>query len=328
MTSTTLNLAFVGSGAWARRYHFPALAFIREQMRDRFDLRLRGIFSLDTSQAQAMARVYGIERVYDSLDALREDADLSAIAVAVTPQALKGVIDRLIPCGLPLFSEKPPGISAQEAAYLAEQVAVPNVVAFNRRYIPLNQRFKEIVAAMQGIYFVAGHFLRHAREDEAFVIGTGVHWINYMEYLFGPITEVQVEHHPNPQNDTYGRLARLRFSTGLPGLLKIIPCTGSQHERVEVHSNDQSAYLDGPLWETPGSILIERGTERTVIAPEAGSSDAADTPLTRGIVDEYVDFFSAVCYGTPTRSNFQNAVNTMRVAEIIEGGPVQPGEMP
>ncbi|HOU13016.1 MAG TPA: Gfo/Idh/MocA family oxidoreductase [Anaerolineae bacterium] len=318
MNSPTINLAFIGSGHWARKHHFPALDYLRTHASGRFDLHLRGIYSLDQAGAADVAAQYGFARVYDSLDALLADRAINAAAVAVPPEAVAGVLEQVATLRVPVFSEKPPGISAAQAQRLSEIITVPNVLAFNRRYAPLNNIFKDVVAQMADIYFVEGHFFRHHRLDDMFIIGTGIHWINLMTYLFGDIAHVSVDRFRNPQNETWVRIAQVVFAGGFKGALKFFPCSGSQVERIEVHSNTQSAYLDGPLGDNPGAIVIEAANERRVIQPEALAT--APEIVRIGIVGEYEEFFTLVCDGTPSRSIFQNAVNAMRVAEAIEYG--------
>jgi virulence factor len=318
MQTKIINLAFVGSGNWARKHHFPALDYVRTHAAERFDVRLHGIYSLERAEAAAVAERYGFARVYDSLDALIADKDVSAVAVAVSPEAVVSVLERVIALRVPIFSEKPPGISTAQARHLSAIITVPNVLAFNRRFAPLNNVFKGVVDKMEHIYFVEGHFLRHNRLDETFMIGTGIHWINFMTYLFGDIAHVSVDRFPNPQNETWVRIAQVIFASGLKGALKFFPCSGSQVECVEAHSNTQSAYLDGPLGDDPGKIVIEAGTERHVIQPEALL--AAPEIVRIGIGGEYEAFFDTVCNGAPSRSTFQNAVNAMQVAEAIEYG--------
>ncbi len=308
----------MGSGAWARRYHFPALTYLRQHPSELpgLDLHLRGIFSLEPETAQAVAAETGFDRVYSSLAALMEDPDVDAIAVAVTPEAAASVVLRVAARGVPLFSEKPPGISTREARTLSDGVTVPNVLAFNRRFAPLNNTFRNVVGAMADIYYVEGHFLRFERTDETFMIGTGIHWINYMEYVCGEIQDVTVDRFPNPDGTSWNRVAHLTFPGGVRGLLKVFPCSGSDIERLEVHSPQQSVYLEGPLWDQPGRITVDRGKSREVIETDA------EHPLPEivrlGIVGEYVEFFTQACAGRPTRSNFRNAVNSMRVAEAME----------
>jgi predicted dehydrogenase len=325
MHNQIIHLAFVGSGNWAQKYHFPALDYIRQHASDNFTLDLHGIYSLDAETAGQVATQYGFARVYGSLDDLLADEDLDAIAVAVSPSALVSVVERLVATQLPLFSEKPPGISSLEAQKLADLVNVPNVVAFNRRYIPLNNVFKSIVEEMSDIFFVEGHFFRHNRPDPTFALETGIHWINFMEYLFGEIRTVRNERWRHPQNETWIRLARLTFASGLRGLLKIFPCTGAQGERLEVHSPQRTAYLYGPLWTDPGEIVIEENETAEVLHKQQLVRHTIPGGLgievvERGIVSEYEEFFAAVQSGQPTRSTFQNAVNGMRVAEAIELG--------
>jgi predicted dehydrogenase len=313
-----INLAFIGSGSWARKYHFPALAYLQER---HADLRLRGITSLELDRARAVAQRYGFQRVYADVDALLADDAVNAVAVAVPPAAVKAVLLRVVARGVPILSEKPPGISLQEAQTLSERITVPNVLAFNRRYAPLNNRFLELVAdqrAQSEIHFVDAHFLRHARTDAAFMIGTGIHWINYLTYLFGEIAAVDGVRFPNPANATWVREARLTFADGLRGRLKVLPCSGSQVERLEVHSNAQSAYLYGPLWDDPGQIVVETGDARRVIDAEA--TQPLPEIVRLGIVGEYEEFLAVVRGQAAARSTFQNAVNSMRVAEAMEQG--------
>ncbi len=245
-----------------------------------------------------------------------EDPDVDAIAVAVTPEAAASVVLRVAGRGVPIFSEKPPGVSTEEAQALSHSVTVPNVLAFNRRFAPLNDTFKSVVDAMVDVYYVEGHFLRFERRDKTFMVGTGIHWINYMEYVCGEIQDVAVDRFPNPDGGSWNRVAHLTFPGGVRGLLKVFPCSGSDIERLEVHSPQQSVYLDGPLWDQPGRITVDRGQTREVIETDA------EHPLPEivrlGIVGEYMEFFTQACAGRSTRSNFRNAVNSMRVAEAME----------
>lgn len=318
-----LRLAFVGSGNWARKVHFVALAYVREQ--GEYALHLRGIYSLDGESARSVAAQVGFERVYASMADLLADGELDAIAVAVSPSALVSVMEQVVTRRLSVFSEKPPGISRVEAQRLAALVDVPNVVAFNRRYIPLNNVFKSVVEEMRDLFFVEGHFFRHNRQDPTFALETGIHWVNFMEYLFGEIRTLRNERWRHPQNESWVRLAHLTFASGVRGLLKIFPCTGAQGERLEVHSPARTAYLYGPLWADPGEIVIEENKtaeelHKQLLVRRTIPGGQGLEIVERGIVGEYEEFFAAVCSGMSTRSNFQNAINSMRVAQAIEEG--------
>ena len=321
MVRPTIRLAFVGTGAWARRYHFPALDALAHAPLTvvgpdfDVDLRLAGVTSLEPAVAAAAAADFGFERVYESLDALLDDREINAVAVAVPPAAAHDVVRRVAQKGVPLLSEKPPGISLAQAQALADTVQVPNVVAFNRRFAPLNTTFRELVANLDDMIYVEGQFFRHARAEPEFMIGTGIHWINYIEYVCGEIGEVKPARIAGRDAVATDRIAELTFADGTPGQLQVLPCVGSDVERLTVHGSTRTLYLHGPLWDQPGRIIVhDRGAE-TIIDPEAR------VPLPEvmrlGIVGEYVEFLTKACAGAPTRSNFRNAVNGMRVAEAM-----------
>ena len=103
MATSTVHLAFVGNGNWASKYHFPALAYIRHHS-DRYQLHLRGIYSLDSQRDQETAQQYGFDQVYPSLDALLADETVDAVAAAVDPTVLVEVMRRLVTRRLPIFS--------------------------------------------------------------------------------------------------------------------------------------------------------------------------------------------------------------------------------
>ena len=142
----TINLAFVGSGNWAQRYHFPALAYIQSQNAAQYSINLRGITSLDLDAAHMVADKFAFEQVYSDTDALLADPNVDALAIAVSPEAAKSVISHIVDRQLPIFSEKPPGVSSIEAQTLSDIVTVPNVLAFNRRFNPLNKIFYKIIS--------------------------------------------------------------------------------------------------------------------------------------------------------------------------------------
>lgn len=321
MVKKTIHLAFVGTGNWARRYHFPTLDALAHAPRTvvqpplDVNLRLRGLFSLELETAERVADEIGFERVYESLDAMIDDAEVDAVAIAVPPTATHDVVLRVAQKGVPIFSEKPPGISTAQAQALADAVTVPNILAFNRRFAPLNNTFKALVDALETVTYVEGQFFRHNRAEPEFMIGTGVHWINFIEHICGEISEVEARRLTAPEAGATARIGHLTFASGVQGQLQVLPCTGSDVERLTVHSPTRTLYLHGPLWDQPGRIIVHNKGQETVIDPEARAPLPEIVRL--GIAGEYVAFLTRACAGLPTRSSFQNAVNTLRIAEAM-----------
>ena len=316
MSANRLNIAVIGAGEWARLYHLPAIQLLKQA----YSLHITGIWNRTLEKAAAAAETFGIKKVYSSLDEVIADGDIDCLAIIVRANALAGILKKASRKNLPFLTEKPPGRNYAEAKEIAASTSVPNVVAFNRRYTPLNRQFKQIADDMEGIYYAECQFYRNRRFIEDFITETGIHAVNFMEYLCGRIRAVQTEKWKNPQNDTFIWLSRVVFESGVRGLMKFFPCSGASSERYEVHSNASSAHLYSPQHYTedfPGRITVRR--EGRVYRVIEGDADQ-DPLVAAGFVDEYIDFFEAVRTNRPTASNFKNAQHTMKIAEAIQKG--------
>ena len=317
---STIKLGLIGASKWAELYHIPAIKALQHEE----NVRIVGVWNRTRATAVSTAQKYGIEKVYSTLDIAVNDPCLDGFIVTIHQSMVGAVIEKVVKRGIPFLTEKPPGNDAAEAKRIAHQVAVSNVVAFNRRYCPLNQRFKEIVDQMGNVYFTECHFYRHERLYKNFVIATGIHGINYLEFLFGEIVNLQTERWPNPQNDTFLWVSSICFASGVKGIIKFFPCSGSSIERYEVHSNNTSAYLKSAqhfTTDAPGEIVVYKKMEpeRIIESPQN------ELPLAgSGYLNLYKDFLRAVRRNTPTLSNFGNAWRSMVVAESIEKGEPLP----
>ncbi len=311
-----INLALIGASEWAQCYHLPAIKYLES----RYSLHITGIWNRTTRKAVEMAQRFQIKKIYNTLNDVLDDRDITCFSVVMHPSALMEILPKLLTRNLPILCEKPPGQTFEETKALSSMVTGANVVAFNRRYNPMNQQFKQIVDGMRQIYYAECQFYRNNRHYQNFITATGIHGINYMEYLFGPIETVTTDKWKNPVHDTNIWVSQVTFSSGVRGLMKFFPCSGTSLERYEVHSNDISAYLHSPqsyTEDSPGQVIVyEKSKLQQVIR-----GDEDENPLIAfGFVDEYIDFFEACLHNRATISNFQNVCNSMKIAESIEKG--------
>jgi predicted dehydrogenase len=311
-----VKLAVLGTGAWTRRFHLPAMA----AMRSEGVIEIAGVWNRTGATAEAAAREFSVATVYPTIDAALADPSVDGYVVLVHSGVAAEVILRVAERGLPVLTEKPPGRSHAEAAMLAERVRVPNVVGFNRRYMPLARKFRSVVEGIEKRFFAECHFYRHDRHYPRFVLETGIHGVNYIEQVCGPIASISPSRRTVAGEDGYAWVCPVVFASGMPGLLKFFPCSGTSLERYEVHGPERSAYFHCPAAYTsdqPGRVIVyERGEVAEEIVDEDGGMGEL---CTSGILDEYRDFLQL--FDDPshvTASNFRNASNTMRIAEAIE----------
>lgn len=330
----------VGTGIWARKIHYPTLAHLRGR-----PFVLHGICSLDQAAAAELAARHGFTRVYRDLDEVVADRAVDAVAVIVMPRALPALLQKLQTLGVPLLTEKPPGADSTQAAELARTITVPHVVSFNRRFAPLVTRLREEVQRLDAPVLAEGRFYRHGRLDPDFIRGTGIHLINTMEYVFGPVARATTTRRRHPGAPTWSWLTEAAFASGLMARLHFLPCTGRQAEEIEVHSAARSLTLEIPAIGDPTGALnsfvtpdgaVPTATDPAALPPvgSAGGYQALFNPttITRetppvgedplrtcGFAGAYEEL-AAVVGGAVSRSTLGESLATMRFADAIEDG--------
>lgn len=321
MIRRPINIALVGAGEWSVRYHVPTIQALSE----RWNLRVQGIWNRTKQKAEECARRCGFPRVYENLRELAEDPEVDCRVVVVSRTALAGILEVLSVRPLPFLCEKPPGASGCEAQDIARLVTVPNVVAFNRRYAPLSRKLRDIIAAGSlAPHYAECSLLRRSRNDEHFVTETGIHAINYLESLFGPVSKAATDMYPVPGTKVHNRVVDVVFSSGVRGVMKFFPYSGIALERYEIQGMNHAAYLHTAqhyVDEAKGSLTVNREGRTGSFETDRFADEDPDPLITSGFIGEYEDFLQAVRDpGHETLSNFGNAVHSMFVAEAIESG--------
>ncbi len=312
------RIALIGAGGWAARYHVPVLLRLARRRR----VVLQGLWNRTRSKAEALAHRHGINRVYASLDELLADESLDAVSVVVGSGAVLETVLRINARGLPVICEKPPGRDAAEARTLAEQVRLPNVVGFNRRYSPLCQRFKEALGGLPPIRFVECRFLRRGRTTPRFVSETGIHGIDLLDYLFGPLRSVRTLAVPAGRESDKFRVAEVELAQDIRGIVELFPLSGIARERIEAHGEGVCAVLAPAQHfcdESRGEITVYRDTGgRRPVVQRIREPLIRDPPVQGGYLGEYEDLLRALRGGGTTLSSFQSAARSMAAAETVE----------
>jgi myo-inositol 2-dehydrogenase/D-chiro-inositol 1-dehydrogenase len=98
--------------------------------------------------------------VFPDLDSMLAGGGLDGVLVCVPSDFHLETVKRLVAAGLPILSEKPLGVTteqAREATRVAEEASLPLQIGFWRRFVPMLKRLKERIAAgdLGDIYLVA-----------------------------------------------------------------------------------------------------------------------------------------------------------------------------
>lgn len=135
-----LRIGLIGAGAIARKH--------LDVIRDIDGIEAVGVTSRTYTKAEHLAGDYDIPVCAADVEALVKEAKPDALMIFVSFDQMFTVSSQVIPLGLPLFIEKPPGLTCDETKKLvdlAEKHSVRTMVGYNRRFYSIFHKGIEII---------------------------------------------------------------------------------------------------------------------------------------------------------------------------------------
>lgn len=309
------RIAHVGAGEWSRYAHGPALARLAEQGTASLEL----ICDLQIERARQFQEQFhyraAATNIHEMLSVTRPDA----IVCTVQPSATAELVQSLLPLRIPLFIEKPPGVSLAEACSLASMEAKYGTftfVGFNRRSIPAIVRLKEW-AGQHSVRFARAEMLRTNRIESEFAIQTGIHALDAVRYLLGDPESMEVRSNAHPNSAACDSLVRLNFAGGAVAEIALMLHTGLRRETYRLMSSGATA--ETTLGAVYSSELCSPGELRwsgETITEQHGI--AGDPLVDGGFLGEYEAFFHSIEQGSESRCPLSDAARSMQLAEAVQ----------
>ena len=233
-----IRAAIIGMGTWGRNLvtsvqgQSPHIRFVAGATRT-------------PAAAQAFAQANGI-RMVPSFEDVLVDPEVDAVVLATPHSQHTAQIIAAAQAGKHVFCEKPMGLEVDEAQQAAQACADHGVtlgVGYNWRYQPALQEIRRMiddgrlgrVLHLEGNFcgpsayrFPKGHW-RHDRDEAPAggMTGRGVHVVDAMLYLAGPVARVTAQSVRLAQDfgvdDTTSML--LAFDSGATGMLSTVIAT-------------------------------------------------------------------------------------------------------
>jgi predicted dehydrogenase len=231
----------------------------------------------------------------------------------VTHQALRA--------GLPLFVEKPAGLTPAESgelARLAGELGVRSMVGYNRRYSPYVLKAKEWMRG-RNLLCVTAMFARCHRMDPDFST-TAVHGIDTALDLTGDrLARARVE--IAPAGKVWSFFINGWTSKGIRIDLMVTPNTSSCVEHYIMRGIDRTAFVAFPqigMIDDPG--YVEWQEDNKVVSrfkPEDFGIAPDDNPLLGGILNEHRAFVAAIRDKKAADSNLSTTLQTQLLREAL-----------
>lgn len=320
-----LKICVVGCGNHSSMVHGPSyVRYVREYP----DTVLAACCDWDAQRAETYREKYGFRRSYTDMTRMLETEKPDAVCVIVPEHLVCPTSIAVMEMGFNILLEKPPGLCLADTERMvrtAEKAGVINQVAFNRRYLPLYSRLKELVAqhgkdSVQGLFY---EFYRCHRTEPSFET-TAIHGIDAARHIIGcDYQEVRFAYQPleNIGHNVVNILMDCVFENGVYGRINFCPCTGLTVERICVNAADQSFLVNTPIWDgfdTPGELLhvVQGKTVRQISGLEVCESQ--EMYETNGFCDENRAFFEDVRAGRKCENDIRSTLQPVALAEEIK----------
>ena len=215
-------MGIIGAGNIAQE-HLKVIAAIK-------GVKATGITSRTISKAEGLANSFQIDQVYDGVAALVQKCAPDGILILVSANQIYDVAIKLLPEGIPLFLEKPPGLIPEQTktlTNLADRHGTKNMVGYNRRYYSIFHKGLEIInkhGQLLGIA-VKGHerFWKIANGDipqkirENWIYANSTHTIDLLRLFGGDIKKINALKNNVKEKNGDQFVASLEFDSGALG---------------------------------------------------------------------------------------------------------------
>jgi len=256
MTTEAARLAFVGAGNHATQSLYPNIAHLPE-----FDL--AAVCDLDPEKAHYAARKFGAPAWFTDVEAMLDEVKPRGVCVCGPPAMHVAVGRQVLRRGIPVFIEKPPGVTTEEAeslVNLAREQKTWGMVAFMKRFAPANVVAKEY---LQGDAFgsLSSITLIHGcgpyDDSRRMLLFNGIHMLDLDRFFAGEVTEVFAHSFSNGEQ-AQAMSVSMRHLSGVVSQLNL-------NSGRDWSNCSEVVYLSG----SHAEMLIDASREVEVMSPAA-----------------------------------------------------------
>lgn len=328
------SLAIAGLGRWGK--------VLVDSVQGRSEtVRFAAAVVRDTARSGADAEARGLA-VHGALDAVLADPSIDGVVLA-TPHSQHA--SQIIACaraGKPVFVEKPVTLtraSATEALAAAKAAGVPVAAGFNRRFLPVMRDLKALIdgGGLGTVLHIETHFsgnvagryrpgmwrIAPGESPAGGLAGSGIHQIDAIIHLAGPITEVYAVStrrvHSFEMDDT--TMVTFRLASGAVASLLTITATAPLW-RITVFGTKGRAQAEGAA-DRRGSETLEV----TLLSGDRQHRSYAPFDIERAELEAFAD---AITGRAPYPITMEEVLNGVAVFEAVSlsverHGPVATG---
>lgn len=305
------RICIVGAGALSTRRIYPYIGAAGGQ--------LAGVCDLDAGRAARNAGRFG-GKPYADLEKMLAEEKPDGVLVCVGPNAHAKLARRILELGFPVYTEKPPALTAAEAwdvALAAKKAGLLCTTAFKKRYTDAAARARKWLDPFPpedrlslSIDYCSGAYANDAPE-KSFLLDFAIHVIDLAAYLFG---EVETVFALAKGMNAYA--VSLRFAGGAVGSLNLSDgrswSVPTEETELTVRGGNFMTIHNSSSWKITQDGKAAEWREPCTFTSQGDSG--RDT----GHLAEIEDFFAALKEKRTTRSNIYESYKSMVLYEAIK----------
>lgn len=310
------NIALLGAGSHSSGNHGPALRYIKERNPDA--VRLAAVCDLDAEKARRYADRFGFERTYQDVDEMLAKEQIDGLVLVTPVELTERLATQLLPAGISLVIEKPPGVDAEAARRLlrvAEETGTAHMVSLNRRFSPALVMAGEWMAENaedRPPRVCIARMLRHNRTEDTFIVWTGIHLVDAALSIMGRPRHAHATHLPTEREGVSYARAEIDTEGGAVHYF-LSSVVGVCEETYEFHGADYCVQVD--TWNC--ALKIFDANEQVLDWRVDDGEPPAYVNGTVGEMQAFIDAIEGLCDFGPT---LEDALMSVLAAEAIAAG--------
>jgi predicted dehydrogenase len=317
-----LKVVMIGAGDRANAVTYPSFNDLAKQGK----VEIAGICDINLQRLNTTADKYGIKNRYGAggvFDYQKMVTDLKPNAAVVIgqPHIMYDIWMWCLEQGLHLYIEKPLALTIHQArslAAVAKRKGVVTQVSLQRRYTPMVTKLREECRKRGQMTHVVCKFYKRDTNDmlgaRDHMMDDSVHAIDTLRWMAdSEVVKVDSVTNRIGTVDINFIMAQLTFANGCVGHLMNNWSSGKRIFAVEMHA--PGIFVEAEH-EGKGYMYTDGNGTPTVFdtSEVAGSKESH---VNTGVLAAAEDFVNCCQKGGQPMCAFENAVNTMKIAEVI-----------
>ncbi|HOV22115.1 MAG TPA: Gfo/Idh/MocA family oxidoreductase [bacterium] len=311
-----VKVCIIGAGGEANLVHYPSLTKME-------NVEIVGICDLNQERLRQTSEKYKISNIYTDYKKMLEEKNPDAVYIIVPPHYLYDIVMPCLDRGFNIFTEKPLGMTAEQArqmAKLAERKGVLTMVGFNRRFAPLIVEGKKRIKERGEVVLAEARFFQNYLDRPLDYNGAidvltyfVIHSVDLLRYIGGEVKQVKsmVKGVFADYNNIF--CALFEFSSGAIGTLSADWASGKRVCSIAIHGKGIAAFIE----HEKQAIIYSDGKEDGECIDVKEFTGKKEFFEIAGFLDEHKYFIECMEKKELPETNFSDAVKTMELIERI-----------